>query len=131
MPNYDPLFKRVGLVLKQDSKKVVLGVATSNGVVRNNAKIGTPAYKAGLTTGDKIIAIDNHIVDSKNSVNDILSNYKIGDKITIQFSRYNKLRTAKTTLIKNPRYTITTFEKAGMEVSPEILKNRKEWLDKK
>ncbi len=63
MPNYEPLFKRVGVVLKQDSKKVFLGVSTSNGVVRNNAQIGSPAYKAGLNSGDKIIAIDKHVVE--------------------------------------------------------------------
>ncbi len=131
MPNYTPLFNRVGVALKQESKKVFLGVSTSNGVVRNNAQIGSPAYKAGINSGDKIIAIDNHAVSSKNSVSSILSNYNIGDSVTIQFSRYNQLRAVNVRLIKDPSYTIMSFEKAGMEVSPEILKNRKEWLDKK
>ncbi len=71
------------------------------------------------------------LLSSKNSVSSILSNYKIGDTATIQFSRYNQLRTVKVTLIKDPSYTIMTFEKAGMEISPEVLQNRKEWLDKK
>ncbi len=131
MPNYQSLFKRVGVVLKRDSKKVLLGVSTSNGLVRNNAQIGTPAYKAGLNSGDKIIAIDNHVVSDKNSVNSILSTYNIGDKATIQFSRYNVLKSATVTLVKDPRYTIMTYEKAGLEASPEMLQNRKEWLDKK
>tara|TARA_R110001592_G_scaffold68484_1_gene209794 strand:- start:3723 stop:5525 length:1803 start_codon:yes stop_codon:yes gene_type:complete len=131
MPNYEPLFKRVGVVLKRDSEKVFLGVSTSNGIVRNNAQIGSPAYKAGINSGDKIIAIDNHVVGNRNSVNTILSNYTIGDTATIQFSRYNQLRTIKVKLIKDPSYTIMTYEKAGLEVTPEMLKNRKEWLDKK
>ena len=131
MPNYEPLFKKVGIVLKQDSKNVFLGVSTSNGVVRNNAQIGSPAYKAGINSGDKIIAIDNYVVSDRNSVNSILNNYKIGDKVTIQYSRYNVLKKVKITLIKDPRYTIISFEKAGKEVSPEVLKNRKDWLDKK
>jgi len=130
MPNYEPLFKRVGVVLKQDSKKVFFGAYTSNGVVGNNPQIGSPAYKAGLNAKDKIVAIDNHVV-GRNSVNAILTNYKIGDEITIQFSRYNQLRIVKTKLIKDPSYSIMTFEKAGLEVTPEMLKNRKEWLDKK
>jgi len=131
MPNYDPLFKRVGVVLKQDSKKVLLGVSTSNGIVRGNAQIGTPAYKAGINSGDKIIAIGKHVVSSRNTVNAILGNFAIGDNVTIQFSRHNKLRAAKVTLIKDPRYTIQSFEKAGLEVTPEIKKNRKEWLGEK
>lgn len=131
MPNYEPLFNRVGVVLTQDSKKVLLGVSTSNGVVRGNAQIGTPAYKAGLNSGDKIIAINKHVVSDRNSVNTILENFAIGDTVTIQFSRYNELRTVKVTLIKDPRYTIQSFEKAGLEVTPEVLQNRKEWLDKK
>ena len=131
MPKYEPLFKKVGVVLKQDSKKVFFGASTSNGTVRNNPQIGAPAYKAGLNSGDKILAIDNHVVGNRNSVSNILSNYKIGDVITIKFSRYNQLRTVKTTLIKDPRYTIMTYEKAGLEATPEMLKNRKAWLDKK
>ena len=131
MPNYEPLFKKVGVVLKQDSKKVFLGISTSNGIVRNNAQIGSPAYKAGINSGDKIVAIDNHVVSNKNSVKSILSNYKIGDKVTIQYSRYNVLKMVKITLVKDPKYTIMSFEKAGLEVSPEVLKNRKDWLDKK
>lgn len=131
MPNYEPLFKKVGVILRQDSKKVYLGISTSNGVVRNNAQIGSPAYKAGINSGDKIIAIDSNVVSGRNSVNSILNNYKIGDKITIQYSRYNALKKVKVTLIKDPRYTIMSFEKAGKEVSPEVLQNRKDWLDKK
>jgi len=131
MPNYEPLFNRVGVVLKQDSEKVFLGVSTLNDVVIDNAQIGSPAYKAGLNSGDKIIAIDNNVVGDKNSVNAILETYKIGDVVTIKFSRYNQLRSAKITLIKDPSYTIITFEKAGLEVTPEMLKSRKEWLDKK
>jgi len=131
MPNYTPLLNRVGVVLKQDSKNVFLGVSTANGLVRNNAQIGSPAYKAGINSGDKIIAIDTHVVSDKNSVKTILSNYKIGDQARIQFSRHAVLKTATVTLIKDPRYTIMTYEKAGMVPTPEMLKNRKEWLDKK
>lgn len=131
MPNYEPLFKKVGVILRQDSKKVYLGISTSNGVVRNNAQIGSPAYKAGINSGDKIIAIDSNVVSGRNSVNSILNNYKIGDEVTIQYSRYNALKKVKVTLIKDPRYTIMSFEKAGKEVSPEVLQNRKDWLDKK
>jgi len=131
MPNYTPLFKKVGVVLTRDSNNVLLGVSTSNGVVRGNAQIGSPAYKAGLNSGDKILAIDKHAVSDRNSVSTILANYNIGDKITIQFSRYHKLRAAKTTLIKDPRYTIMSFEKAGLKITPEIKKARKGWLGKK
>jgi predicted metalloprotease with PDZ domain len=131
MPNYAPLFNSVGVVLKQDSKKVFLGISTSNGVVIGNPQIGSPAYKAGINSGDKIIAINKHAVSDGNSVNSILSTYEIGDSATIQFSRYNQLRSVKVTFIKDPSYTIMTFEKAGMVVSPEVLQKRKEWLDKK
>ncbi|NVK51820.1 MAG: M61 family metallopeptidase [Flavobacteriaceae bacterium] len=132
MPNYEPLFKNMGIVLKRDSKNVYFGVSTSSdGLVRTNAQIGTPAYKAGLNVGDKIVAIDQHVVSATNSVSKVLSNYKIGATITIQFSRYNQLRTAKVTLIKDPRYTIQSFEKAGLEITPEIEKNRKAWLGEK
>lgn len=131
MPNYTALFKKVGVVLKQDSKKVFLGASTSNGIVRNNTQIGSPAYKAGINSGDRIITIDSHVVSDRKSVNSILSNYKIGDKATIQFSRYNVLKTVTVTLVKDPKYTIMTYGKAGLKVTPEMLQNRKKWLEKK
>ena len=131
MPNYSPLFKSVGIVLKQESTNVVLGISTSNGTVTNNAKKGSAAYTAGINKGDQILSIDNHVVSNRNSVRTILSNYKAGKTVTVKYSRHNKLRTAKIKLIKDPRYSISTFEKAGLEVAPEVLKKRKEWLDKK
>ncbi len=131
MPNYAALFKSVGLVLKQDSEKVFFGVNTNKGLVRGNAQIGSPAYKAGLNAGDQIVAIDAHFVDASNSVATILSGYKVGDVVNIQYSRFNELRTVKTTLIKDPRYRIQSFEKAGEKPTEAMLKNRKSWLEKK
>lgn len=131
MPNYTPLFESVGLLLKQDSKNVFFGVSAPNGLVSGNAQKGSPAYKAGLNNGDQIVAIDNHAVSRNNSVNAILSNYKAGDVINIQYSRYNNLKTVKTTLVKDPRYTIQSFEKAGKKPTEAMLKNRKAWLEKK
>ncbi len=131
MPNYKDLFEHVGLVLKRESSQVFLGITTTDGVVQNNAQIGSPAYKAGLNRGDRILAIDNYVVSSDRSVKAILSNYSIGDAVTIQFSRYGALRSAKVTLIKDPSYSIESFEKAGLEIGPQILQNRKDWLNKK
>ena len=131
MPNYKDLFKNVGISLKRESTQVFFGVTTTDGVVQENAQIGSPAYKAGLNRGDRILAINNHVVSSDRSVKAILSNYTIGDTVAIQFSRHGALRSAKATLIKDPSYSIESFEKAGLEIGSEILQNRKDWLDKK
>ena len=131
MPNYKDLFQRVGIAVTRDSKEVFLGVPTSNGEVQNNAQIGSPAYKAGINRGDRILAINQQVVSSDRSVKAILSNFNIGDAVTIQFSRHGVLKSAIITLIKDPSYLIESYEKSGLEISPEVLQNRNNWLHKK
>ena len=131
MPDYTTLFKSVGIVLKQESTNAYFGVASFEGKLTGNPKKGSPAYKAGLQKGDQLLSINKEVVSANSGVESILGRYIPGETVTINYSRFNQLRRTKVTFTKDPVYSITTFEKAGLELSSEALQKRKEWLNKK
>ena len=47
----------------------------------------SPAYKAGIKSGDQIVAINNDIVSSYRILTTVLQNYRLGDKVLIKILR--------------------------------------------
>ena len=54
MPDYNALFKTVGLKIEQDSKSNFSGLSLNNNIVSRSPKIGSPAYLSGLEKGDEL-----------------------------------------------------------------------------
>jgi S1-C subfamily serine protease len=50
----------------------------------------SPAYKAGIKSGDQIVAINNDIVSSYRTLTSILQNYRPGDQIVLKILRANE-----------------------------------------
>jgi len=59
---------------------------------------GGPADLAGLLEGDIIVAVDNIVLDEKNSLDEILDNYLYGDEITLSYIRNEKKEEVKVVL---------------------------------
>tara|TARA_R110002073_G_scaffold296322_1_gene462298 strand:- start:8672 stop:10489 length:1818 start_codon:yes stop_codon:yes gene_type:complete len=131
MPDYKTLFESVGVSLEQNNTSVYFGPRVSKGKIASDPTVGSPAYKAGLDRGDEIVSVNGMSVNEKNTFSSILSNHKVGDIITIDFKRYNEVKSTKVTLAKNPRYSITTYEKAGLELTDDMKQKRDAWLAKK
>jgi len=47
----------------------------------------SPAYKAGIRSGDQIVAVNNDIVSSYRTLTSILQNYRPGDRVIIKILR--------------------------------------------
>jgi serine protease Do len=67
---------------------LVMGDAQSPGIIPNS-----PASKAGIKTGDVIIAIEGKKLSVKQTLSDIVSQYKIGDTIKLTIIRDGKEQT--------------------------------------
>ena len=67
----------------------------------------------------------------KNTFAKVISNYKIGDAIDITFTRFGNEKKVKVTLGKDPRYTIQSFEDAGININDGAKQRRQNWLRKK
>ncbi|MET7028518.1 M61 family metallopeptidase [Sediminicola luteus] len=133
MPNYAPLFKSVGVALKQDSTKPFFGASVSikddgTAVIDRNVPIGSPAYKAGLENGDIIISVNNISFNKEQRFSDFINQFKVGDVHEVTFKRYGVEKSASLVLQANPSYSIQLMEKEGVKPSKEVLAKRKAWL---
>jgi predicted metalloprotease with PDZ domain len=90
--------------------------------------VGTPLYDAGLDIDDKILQLNGKAVQSQSELRTIIEDHKPGDKVTIQFQHRDAVTNAEITLSENPVYQVRTFEKEGLELTPEIIEFRKAWL---
>lgn len=123
MPDYNALFKTVGLKIEQDSKSNFSGLSLNNNIVSRSAKIGSPAYLSGLEKGDELVSVNGLKIDETNTVESII-NTSEKKTITIEFIRNKETKTTTLTLVANPRYTISISE----DKNKKLLKNRDSWL---
>lgn len=81
------------------TKGVVITYIDENGAAFKSGLQGMKRDNWGRTyLGDVIIAIDGKEVNSLDDTYHLLSNYKVGDKVTVKFLRNNKVMETKVTL---------------------------------
>jgi predicted metalloprotease with PDZ domain len=133
MPNYNALFKLVGVTIKQDSNIPYFGASVSitnelNGEINSNTKIGSPAYNAGLDKGDIITSINNLPFPNGIQFNEFIKQFKPQEKLIVKFKRDGAEKTTEVILSSDPAYTIQLEEKVGTSPSKNIIKERNNWL---
>ena len=133
MPNYEELFKSVGVVLKRQTHQPYFGASVGinqfgSGTIQKNTPIGGPAYQAGLENGDVITAINNIPLTANQNFKELIGQFKVGESIKIAYTRFGMPKTTTVTLTSDPTYTIELMEKHGNKPSKKMLKNRKDWL---
>ncbi|NMM39759.1 M61 family metallopeptidase [Pseudoalteromonas arctica] len=103
--DFEALFKKVGLVLTrpQDAKAVasVDAMAKNTGelLVLTHVRRDGAAWQAGLTTDDKIVAINKKHVGKDLELS--LETFKAGDKVIIDFIRRDALQSTTLTLAQS------------------------------
>ena len=128
MPDMKRLFDNVGVSLIQNTDDAWFGVSPDQGILAGNTITGSPAYEAGLEKGDRIISIGDYVLSKTIGFNAVLKNFKPGDKAKIVYERFGKLRETEITLGQNPRYAITLFENADLELNDKQKAMRAAWL---
>ncbi|MDO1502350.1 PDZ domain-containing protein [Winogradskyella maritima] len=128
MPDFQRLFKTVGVAMETDENKPAFGMRLRNNQIVSNTAIGSSAYDAGLEKGDKILKIDDVTISETSDVNTILNNgYKPQDTLKIIFERFGKTKETTLVLKSDPSYQIIPMT----ELSEDMTKNRASWLGKK
>lgn len=61
-------------------------------------KFGSAAKTSGLRAGDILFAIDNETINSENGLDELLEQYKVGDKVSILYDRLGEVQTADVVL---------------------------------
>ncbi|HEY1601810.1 MAG TPA: PDZ domain-containing protein [Pirellulales bacterium] len=85
-----------------NSGRGLLGVDLSNdrdALVISEVWSASPADKAGLRSGDEILAIDDHKVSSRDALREQLRDHRAGDRVTLRIRRDGQDQTIKSHLV--------------------------------
>ncbi|WP_026631526.1 M61 family metallopeptidase [Dyadobacter alkalitolerans] len=134
--DYAPLLQMAGLTLKrQFAGKAWIGdVRYKEGTeltILSNTIIDSPLYKAGLDVDDQILKVDGKTVTTQAELNVNLNAHKPGEEIGIEYRHREDVKLGMITLIENPKWVVELNETAGLPVTEEMKKFRKDWLGTK
>ncbi|MTI88954.1 MAG: M61 family metallopeptidase [Balneolaceae bacterium] len=130
VPDYKNLLVSAGVVFERaNPDKAVLGSRIrigddGIGTLGSNAVMGSPIYKAGIESEDKIISIAGTSLSEVENVDEILADYKPGDQVEITYSRWGTEKTVELTLAANKNYQTRLDENA----SSSAKERRAKWL---
>jgi predicted metalloprotease with PDZ domain len=131
MPDYEQLLAQVGLRLKKGSENAFFGASVQKDdegfYVSSNPKKNTPAYKAGLDEGDRILTVNGTTLEAESSWEDEFGQYKPGEQLKLEIARFGKKMHKTVILEADPAFEISIDEGA----KPEAVAARKEWLSAK
>ena len=131
MPDFENLFRSVGLKIERASENAFFGTSVRSDddgfYISGNPQKHTPAYKAGLDRGDRIITVNGTELTSDNSWQEVMESSKAGESLELEIERFGNRLKRSVKLEKDPAYTISIDENA----SPEAVKAREEWLEAK
>lgn len=134
MPDYVSLLNSVGVNLEQPKIEPYFGAYTSMSPDNSGYKIlrnpvmDSPAYLAGLDTGDVILDINGISFSEDQDFSDYLKQFKMGDSLKVSFTRYGVPKTTSLVLRPSPDYSIHLMEDKEQTPSKSMLQQRKSWL---
>ncbi|MDT0554069.1 M61 family metallopeptidase [Urechidicola vernalis] len=130
-PDLELLFTQMGVSVVTDTSKIEFGTRIKEQIIQSYPKIGSTAYNAGLTKGDKIIRIDSIAITAESNLNSIISNLQPNKAATIVFERHGKKNETKVKLVANNNSSLHLFEDLNKPVNESIKYNRDSWLQAK
>ncbi|WP_066799952.1 M61 family metallopeptidase [Sphingomonas soli] len=135
LTDFAPLLAQAGLVWRQANPDTVwIGTNNVEGDSSGSVTLkeipypGSPIYAAGLDRGDTIVSIDNKAVANAADWRAAVKALKPGQPVSIAFRTRAGPGTATITPVVDPRFSLTTLEKAGGTPTPEQLAFRRAWL---
>ncbi len=135
VPDYVPLFAQAGFLMRADSiiPPALGGVLESGPAgVRVVSRVSSGSlYAAGLDSGDVIRVIEGLPVTEADSVIAVVGRGRIGDTLRLGVVQRGTRATIPMILAGTPRYTVTTYERAGIPVTGAMKRFRQEWLGSK
>lgn len=134
VPDYAALVEPAGLVLRlarPDAGWMGPLALDPDARVTSSTRPGTPAYEAGLASGDRLLALNGLPVGSGAGLAAGLSAAHPGDEVMLTFEQRGAVKTAAVTLVPDPTLELVTFEAAGWAVTPDVEAFRAAWLGSK
>lgn len=95
----------------------------SLGVYITDVESGSSAEKAGLQAGDRIISLNNQVVETFADLSAALDNYSVGDTVDIMVSRNGSTVTVSLTLQEKKNTTVPQNQNGETQSNPEVPLN--------
>ncbi len=134
LPDFAPLFNRLGLVVrKRAAGKAWLGATPltfANGALRAGVvPFDSPLYKAGVAQDDQIVSLAGLQVTSMQDVQGVLEKHQPGARLDLRYVRRSgEVVNIGVTTEEDPRIEIVPVESTGATLSPEQRQARAAWL---
>ena len=129
MPDFERLFKNVGIKLDQDNSNVSFGANVLNQKIMDNPKMDSTAYLAGFQKGDIILKVGSFDLNSIVHFDMAINKYDVGDKVKIIFQHYDKIKEVEVILKAEKMYRLSLIDKDS--ISDNMNQNRLHWLHAK
>lgn len=135
--DYAALVGPAGLVLRRQHPGEAwigtekLDFSESSAEIIANTRRGSPLYRAGLDKGDRILRWDGKVLKSGRELETWLAKQKPGDRVHLNVNTRAGDGEVDVVLQENPAVELVTNEQAGRDVTPEMVKFRKDWLSSK
>jgi predicted metalloprotease with PDZ domain len=132
--DYTALLARAGILVRAASPGTAtmgaprLAVEEGKLLVAGPVLAGTALYEAGVSGGDRLIALDGSAVDSADAVDTIMRTKRPGDAIAITFEQRGVRTTATVRVREDATLEAVLYEDAGMEVTDAMRQFRAAWL---
>lgn len=135
VPDYAPLLAQAGLLLSVDS----LAPPSVGSVIQSDSAgvrvmlrpYAGSLYSTGLDSGDVIMAIEGVPVTEADSLFVKILRGRAGDTLRLAVITRGGPATIPMVLTRLPRYTFSTYEKAGLPVTAAMKRFRQGWLGSK
>ncbi|WP_343768380.1 M61 family metallopeptidase [Gangjinia marincola] len=130
VPNLKKGLNSMAYFLKSNAKKAYMGLALKfndqdMAVITDYVKKNSPAYKAGLTKGDVLLAIGNQTFSTQEQYEAVLAGLKPGKEVMVTYLRRGEEKKAEVRLAENPTKEIVPYTKP----TEKALLNRAKWLN--
>jgi predicted metalloprotease with PDZ domain len=132
--DYGRLLARAGLVLRQARPAdawmgdLPLAFGADGATFQGPPQMGTPAFEAGLGTGDVLVAIGGTPVRSDADLATVLGAARPGDTLQATIRRHGRERQVTIALRASPRLDLATVESTGAALSADQKAFREAWL---
>lgn len=132
VPDFATLLKPAGVLLQSDSAETpYLGASLDDdttAVFVNWSQEGGSAFGAGISSGDRIYAVDGTATTSIDSLNAILKRHKPGDVVQVDVMAREVRRTIPMKIVGRRGMRIISYETAGLQVTDAMRAFRQSWL---
>jgi predicted metalloprotease with PDZ domain len=134
VPDFAPLFNRLGLIVRKRNAGVAWLGNTALTVANGGLRAGvvpfeSPLYKAGVAQDDQIVSLGGLEVATAQDVQGVLQKHTPGTRLDLRFVRRSgELVTTGVVTEEDPRVEIVPAESTGAALSPEQRQARRAWL---